>query len=152
MPENRCIPRFAAGSSVNCSNSEGTPDSRAAVGGGQFMGDSLRQHDLHQVRRVSPDGDLSGEPRPRQNRGTMNRAGRGVKSDHRGTVQACRSSAKSEVSRPACPRNPGAGRSRSKDEVARSLHRPTGAGLRSLRGGGDHHHPGAGQCLKPLRL
>jgi len=38
------------------------------------MGDSLRQHDLHQVRRVSPDGDLSGEPRPCQNAGKMNRA------------------------------------------------------------------------------
>lgn len=45
----------------------------AAVGE-ESMSDSLRQHDLHQVRRVSPDGDLSGWPRPCQNVRKMNRA------------------------------------------------------------------------------
>jgi hypothetical protein len=45
------------------------------------MGDSLRQHDLHQVRRVSPDGDLSGGPRPCQNVSKMNRSSGGVKQE-----------------------------------------------------------------------
>jgi hypothetical protein len=45
------------------------------------MGDSLRQHDLHQVRRVSPvSGDLSGLPRPCQNSLKMERDPPGVKS------------------------------------------------------------------------